>query len=140
MQRTFQKHLEQIDVKITEDRVNTVYAMGSYFAIRGHGDMYEADTVILACGILVAKLFLGELENPGSGVSYCATCDGALYKGKSAVVIGYSKEEEKEADFLAEIAEEVTYIPMYPEAARLNNKIHIKGKCCTFTVSSRVGN
>jgi thioredoxin reductase (NADPH) len=46
-------------------------------------------------------------------VSYCATCDAALYKGKVAAVIGYSKKEEEEAKFLAEIAQKVYYIPMY---------------------------
>lgn len=125
MQAVFQKHLEQIGIEITEERVNTVYAMGDYFAIQGHENMYEAKTVILACGMSVEKPFPGELENLGRGVSYCATCDGALYKGKSAVVIGYSKEEEKEAEFLAEIADEVTYLPMYQGFSSLNDKIHV---------------
>lgn len=79
MQNSFQKHLEHMNVEIIEDRVNTVYAMGSYFTIQGHGDMYEADSVILACGMSVAKPFYGELKNLGRGVSYCATCDGAHY-------------------------------------------------------------
>lgn len=125
MQHAFQKHLEQMEITITEERVNVVYAMGSYFAIQGHEDMYEADAVILACGMSAEKPFPGELENLGRGVSYCATCDGALYRGKSAVVLGYSKEEEKEANFLAEIAKEVLYIPMYKEVSCLNDKIHI---------------
>lgn len=125
MGRAFQNHLKQMDVKIIEDRVNTVYAMGSYFAIQGHADMYEADSVILACGMSVAKPFPGELENLGRGVSYCATCDGALYKGKSTVVIGYSKEEEKEADFLVEVADEVIYLPMYQDVTTLNDKVRV---------------
>jgi thioredoxin reductase (NADPH) len=125
MQSTFQKHLDQMDVKITEDRVNTVYAMGDYFAIQGHGDMYEAETVILSCGMSVAKPFPGELENLGRGVSYCATCDAALYKGKTAVVVGYSKEEEKEAEFLAEIADKVYYLPMYKDEISLSNGIDV---------------
>ena len=125
MKISFQKHLEQMGVRITEDRVNMVYAMGSYFAIQGHGNMYEADSVILACGMSVAKPLSGELENLGKGVSYCATCDGALYRGKTAVVIGYSKEEEKEADFLAEIADKVYYLPMYQDETNLNMKIQI---------------
>lgn len=123
MQAAFQKHLEQMGIAITEDKVNTIYAMGKYFAIQGHKELYEADTVILACGMSVAKPFSGELENLGKGVSYCATCDGTLYKGKSTVVIGYSREEEKEAEFLSELADEVIYIPMYKEVGVLNKKI-----------------
>ena len=125
MQIAFQKHLEQMEIAITEDKVNTVYAMGKYFAIQGHKEMYEADTVILACGMPAAKPFPGELENLGKGVSYCATCDGILYRDKSTVVIGYSREEKKEAEFLSEIADEVTYIPMYKEVGTLNKKIKI---------------
>ena len=125
MQEAFQKHLEQMEITITEEKVNTVYAMGKYFAIQGHKEMYEADTVILACGLSAAKPFPGELENLGKGVSYCATCDGTLYKGKSTVVIGYSREEEKEAEFLSELADEVIYIPMYKEVGVLNKRIRI---------------
>ncbi len=125
MQMAFQKHLEQMEIAITEDKVNTIYAMGKYFAIQGHKEMYEADTVILACGLSAVKPFAGELDNLGRGVSYCATCDGMLYKGRSTVVIGYSKAEEKEAEFLSELAAEVIYIPMYEEVGTLNKKIRI---------------
>ena len=125
MQKAFQRHLEQMQVKITEDKVNAVYAMGKYFAIQGHQAMYEADTVILACGMSTAKPFPGDLENLGRGVSYCATCDGALYRGRRTVVIGYSRDEEKEADFLSELADEVIYIPMYQEFSPWNNKVKV---------------
>ena len=113
MQRSFLGHLDAMGVKITEDRVNTVYSMGDYFALQGHSDMYEASTVILACGLSVVNPFPGELENLGRGVSYCATCDAGIYKGKSTVVIGYSADEDKEVAFLSEMAAEVTYLPMY---------------------------
>ena len=125
MQKTFQRHLEQMQIKITEDKANAVYAMGKYFAIQGHQAMYEADTVILACGMSTAKPFPGELENLGRGVSYCATCDGALYRGRRTVVIGYSRDEEKEADFLSELADEVIYIPMYQEFSPWNDKVKV---------------
>lgn len=115
MQQAFQKHLEQVEIVITEDRVNAVYAMGDYFAIQAHKQNYEADSVILAMGLSAAKPYPGELENLGRGVSYCATCDAALYRGKTAVVVGFSEKEEKEAEFLAEIAEKVYYLPMYQQ-------------------------
>lgn len=125
MQAAFRRHLEQMNIAITEDRVNMVFAAGSYFAIQGHQEIYEADTVILACGMSVARPFPGELEYLGRGVSYCATCDGALYRGKSTVVIGYSQSDEQEAAFLAELAAEVIYIPMYPEVGSLDDRIHV---------------
>lgn len=115
MQEAFLKHLDQMEISVTEDRVNMVYPMGDYFAIQGHQDIYEATTVILACGLSVSKPIPGEIENLGKGVSYCATCDASLYRGKSAIVVAYSKESEKEAEFLAEIAQKVYYIAMYSE-------------------------
>ena len=121
MQRMFLEHLDRLDISITEDRVNAVYAMGSYFAIQGHTKNYEASAVILATGVSAVKTYPGEIENLGRGVSYCATCDAALYRGKTAAVIAFSEKEEAEAEFLAEIAEQVYYFKMY------ENECGIKG-------------
>ncbi|MBQ9561892.1 MAG: NAD(P)/FAD-dependent oxidoreductase [Lachnospiraceae bacterium] len=110
------KHIDAMGIQITEDKINAIYSMGDYFVLQGNENvMYEADAVILATGVVAGKPFPGEDENLGRGVSYCATCDAALYRGKSAVVIGYAPKEEPEAEFLAEIADKVTYIAMYPE-------------------------
>lgn len=125
LQQAFLKHLDAMELEITQDRINAVYAMGEYFGMQGHKEMYEASAVILACGMSVAKPFPGEVENLGRGVSYCATCDATFYRGKSAIVIGYSSEEEKEAEFLAEVAEHVYYLPMYDKPVTLGNEIEV---------------
>lgn len=125
MQRAFADHLKQMDIAVTRDRVNAVYAMGTYFAIQGHREMYEASTVILACGVSAASPFPGELEFLGRGVSYCATCDAALYRGRSAIVLGYSRAEEREAEFLAEVADQVYYLPMYAGDIELQGRIQV---------------
>ncbi len=125
LQAAFRKHVDEMDIEITEDRVNAVYAMGDYFAIQGHGDMYEAETVILACGLSTVKPLPGELENLGRGVSYCATCDGMLYKGKTVIVIGYSSEDELEANYLSEICQRVIYISMYEGEYKLDERIEL---------------
>ncbi len=110
--KRFREHLDLMGIAITEDRISAVYAMGDYYALQGR-EMYEASAVILAGGVVQGKPIEGEEELLGRGVSYCATCDAALYKGKDTVVIGYSAREEKEAEFLATVAARVTYIPMY---------------------------
>lgn len=125
MQTAFLGHLQQMDVSITEDRVSMVYSMGDYFAIQGREEMYESSTVILACGTAPVAALPGEEENLGQGVSTCATCDAALYRRKTAIVLAYSQEEEKEAAFLAEIADHVDYIPLYPDAFEGNDKIRV---------------
>lgn len=126
MQKRFLEHLTAMDVQITEEKINTVYSMGNYFALQGQGNMYEADSVILSCGVSAAKPFPGELENLGRGVSYCATCDANLYKEKRTIVVGYSPEEEKEADFLADVAKEVVYLKMYKESSNLSGKVIVR--------------
>ncbi len=109
----FAAHLKALQLEITEDRIHVVYGMGDYYALSGNGTVYEAGAVILATGVSSAKAYPGEEEFLGRGVSYCATCDAPLYKGKTAAVIGFSPKEEVEADFLAELAERVYYFPMY---------------------------
>lgn len=121
----FSKHLEIAGIEITEDRVSTVYDMGDFFGIQGGNEMYEASAVILATGVVTGKAIPGEDALLGSGVSYCATCDAPLYKGKDVAVIGYSKKEEEEAAFLSEVCANVTYVPMYKEATDLPDKVKV---------------
>ncbi len=125
LREAFLAHLAQMDVEITEERANCVYAMGDYFAIQGHSGMYEARAVILACGMSAAKPLPGELEYLGQGVSYCATCDGMLYRGKTVVVMGFSPEDEREANYLAEIVQKVVYISMYKGQNNLDKRVEL---------------
>ena len=120
----FREHLEAMDIPVTEDRITAVYAMGDYFALQGR-EMYEASAVILAGGVNQGKPIPGEESLLGRGVSYCATCDAALYRGKDTVVIGYSDREEKEAEFLAGVATKVTYIPMYPGETHMSSGVQV---------------
>ena len=113
MAEAFKAHLDSMGIVITEDRISAVYLMGDYYALQGAEVMYEASTVILASGVSTAKALPGEDEYLGQGVSYCATCDAPLYRGKKTAVIGYNEKEESEARFLSEICAEVLYFPMY---------------------------
>ncbi len=116
--KALKDHLDQMGIGITEDQVTQVYAMGDYFGLqtaKHQMDMLEAEAVILASGVVQGKLLPGEEELLGNGLSYCATCDAPLYKNKTVAVIGYSKKEEEEAEFLGEVAARVIYIPVYQE-------------------------
>ena len=125
MAKAFLNHAKEMGVEITEDKVNAVYSMGSYFAIQCHGGDYEASSVIIAAGMSAMKPFPGEMENLGRGVSYCATCDAALYKGKTAIILAYSAEDEEEAEFLAERADKVYYLPQYDYSGSLGGNIEV---------------
>ncbi len=113
MQQAFLQHIGQMDITITEKKVNTIYPMGDFFGIQMGMEMAQADAVILATGVTADKPYPGENELLGKGVSYCATCDAPLYRGRTVAVIGFGPKEEEEAAFLAEVAEKVYYFPMY---------------------------
>ncbi len=105
-------HLDNVGVEITDKQVGAVYTMGDYFALQCGEEMLEATSVIVATGIVQAKPLDGEDRLLGRGVSYCATCDARLYKGKAVAVLGYSSDSPEEAEFLSEIVDSVLYIPM----------------------------
>jgi len=125
MAKAFLNHAKSMGVEITENKVNAVYSMGQYFAIQCHNGDYEASSVIIAAGLTAMKPFPGEMEFLGRGVSYCATCDAALYKGKSAIIVAYSENDEEEAEFLAERAEKVYYLPQYDYKGSLGGNIEV---------------
>ena len=122
----FKDHLDKLGIEITEDKITAVYSMGDYFALQNSkNEFYEARTIILATGVMQGKLYPGEEEFLGRGVSYCATCDAPLYHGKTAVVVGSSEKEEEEADFLAEVADKVFYIPTYQGDIQVKDSIEV---------------
>lgn len=131
MAAAFQKQLDEMGIEITEQKVTSVYAMGDFFGLQlSNGEMAEADSVILASGVVAGKPYPGEEQFLGRGVSYCATCDAPLYRNKTVAVIGGSAEEEAEADFLGEVCEKVYYLPLYkgePQFSHENIEI-ISGK------------
>lgn len=125
LQSAFQNHLVEMGIEITEKKVTNIYPMGDYFAVMANNEVYETEAIILASGMQAGKLLEGEEQFLGRGVSYCATCDGALYRGKTVTVIGYDKKEEEEVDFLAELAEKVYYIPLYKEPTQVADSVEI---------------
>ena len=125
MAAAFRSQLEAMGIRITEGRVGAVYAMGDYFALQIGEEMPEAKAVILATGVVTAKPLPGEKEMLGRGVSYCATCDAPLYRGKETIVVGFSPREEAEAAFLSEVCSKVTYFPVYNEETNLPEKVAV---------------
>ena len=123
MANVFQQQLDELGISITEEKVSNVYAMGDYFALQlNNSEMVEATSVILAIGVVAGKPYTGEENVLGRGVSYCATCDAPLYKGKVVAVVAGSQEEEAEVDFLGEVCEKVYYFPQYKDDPQLNGK------------------
>jgi thioredoxin reductase (NADPH) len=91
--------------------VEAIRAHGLDFVITADGEEYPAHSVILATGAVPRKLGIpGEADYTGRGVSWCATCDGALYRDKVVSVIGGGDAAVEEAMFLTKFAREVHLI------------------------------
>ena len=79
-------------------------------AVFGNMGVYEARSIIVATGSMGrSNLIKGEAELLGRGVSYCAVCDAAFFKGKDVAVIGKSDEAVDEALYLARFARTVHF-------------------------------
>ena len=109
MAAAFRTQLEESGAELIAGRALSVVPMGGSFGVAVANDFYESRAVILAVGITRERLYPGEAEFLGRGVSYCATCDGMLYRGKRAAVIGLAADAPEEADFLREIGCDVHY-------------------------------
>ena len=109
-----QMQLSQAEIEVKEEKVAGVYALKDGFTVLTQdGAQYQSRAVILACGVESIKQIEGEETFVGRGVSYCATCDGFLYKGKTIAVVCTTKRLEHEIGYLADFAEKVYLIPMY---------------------------
>lgn len=125
MMDRFHKHAEAVGIKLNEGRVFQIMQTGGHFVINFENEFYEAKTVILAVGISKGAKLKGEDEYLGLGVSYCATCDGMLYRGKDVVIVGETEEADGDASFLAEICGKVYYLPKHGTPHNLSDKIEI---------------
>ena len=106
--------LQSEGINVIAEKVVGVYAMKDKFILStAGGKMYESKAVVMATGVENIKPIEGEEEFLGRGVSYCATCDGMLYKGKTIAVMCTTKALEHEVEYLANLAAKVYFIPLY---------------------------
>jgi len=104
--------------------VHQVIHMGGTFALSLGADFVEARKLILCTGAKQPELLPGEERLLGRGVSYCGTCDGMLYRGKSIAVIGEGPEAVSEANFLMSLCAAVAYFGKPDEA--LDPRIEVR--------------
>lgn len=122
----YEEHMRSAGILPFIKTIDHIYAMGDYYALTCGDEMWEAKSVILATGVSAQKPLKGEEELIGRGVSYCATCDGMLYKGGHVIVIGYDESAREEAEYLSTLAS-VTYFPVTKDAKDAENTQIIRG-------------
>ncbi len=116
MAAAFSAQAREMGLEITEKRVTGVYLTGDFYTVLCDREQFEAKTVILATGVESVKPVKGELEFVGRGVSYCATCDGFLYKGKTVAIVCTSKSLEHEIEYLSTLVKKAYVFPIYKDA------------------------
>jgi len=96
----FDRQIRENATDVIEGRALNVMPMDALFGVAVGNDFYMGRSLIIAAGITRENLYPGESEYLGRGVSYCATCDGMLYRGKTVAVVGGGEEARHDADFL----------------------------------------
>lgn len=112
----FQDHLEEFDTELKLEEVTEINKKDSHFLVETQSDELQAKAVIIATGADPRPLEVsGEKEFIGQGVSYCAICDGPVYKGEKVVVAGGGDAGFESALFLSQYVEQVTILEYLPE-------------------------
>lgn len=109
---SFKQHALDLDVSFAEGAVEKIVPKDGKWSLHMEsGEDIETKTVLLATGATHRKLGVpGEETFAGVGVSYCATCDGAFFQGKSVAVVGGGDVALEDALYLANICEHVYLI------------------------------
>jgi thioredoxin reductase (NADPH) len=106
-------HAKEFGAEIRQENVESISRRedGWFEVVTSLGNVYEAPAVIITAGGTPNKLNVpGELEYAGRGVSYCAVCDGAFFKGETLAVVGGGDAAVEEADYLTRFASKVYVI------------------------------
>ena len=118
---TFKKHAVDMGVEFCPERVLNAFNTGSSWMISAGSEVYEAYALVFGGGITRGKTYPGEESYLGRGVSYCATCDGMLYRGKEVAVVGFSEADREEAEYLEGIGCKVHWF-MRPKSLEIQGE------------------
>lgn len=132
------EHLDSMGIEITEERITGIYNMKGKFTLLANRKMFEARSVILCLGAETIKPLPNERELLGRGVSYCATCDGMLYKDKKIAVFCDNADGEEEVEYLSDLASEVYYSHKFTSKIDKANVTHLKSRITAVIGDSKV--
>ncbi|MBQ3214397.1 MAG: thioredoxin-disulfide reductase [Clostridia bacterium] len=105
------EHTQSLNIEFAWDEVKKVKVEGDIKEVECYQSSYKAKTLILGFGASVRKLNLdNEKAFIGKGISYCATCDGNLFKGKTVAIVGGGNTALEDCFYLSNLAEKVYLI------------------------------
>ncbi len=123
LNENFKAHGKALDLTVTERLVTNIIYDGKHFTLLAENEMYNAESVLLAPGVMNGKKLEGEAEFTGRGVSYCATCDGMFFKGKRIAVYCEDSSFASEVSYLAGVAEKVFLFSPDPNLLVLESNV-----------------
>ena len=113
MLEAFHEHAVNMGAEFVVGKAISLMAWNGFMVTVG-SQVYEGKALILAPGVVRQAKYPGEEEYLGRGVSYCATCDGMLYRGRQVMVVGRSADAPQEANYLKSLGCQVTYVSPQP--------------------------
>jgi thioredoxin reductase (NADPH) len=123
LNEAFRAQIRQQELTITDAMVNSILPYGDGYALMAGSEFYEATTLILATGVNAVGVLPGEAALLGRGVSYCATCDGGLYRDKTIAVLCDHPRFAHEIDYLAKLAQKVYLFSRSEELGELGDHV-----------------
>ena len=109
------RHAGELGAEFVVGKVLSLLAWEG-FSLTVGSQVYQGKALVLAPGVVRAAKYPGEGEYLGRGVSYCATCDGMLYRNKPVIVVGLSPDAPQEANYLRGLGCQVVYTsPQRPQ-------------------------
>ena len=118
MLEEFHRHALKLGTEFVVGRGLSLLAWNG-FSITVGAQVYQGQSLILAPGVVRSAKYPGEAEYLGRGVSYCATCDGMLYRNKPVTVVGLTPDAPQEANYLNSLGCQVTYVsPHRPQGLK----------------------
>lgn len=117
------KQLIDLNIDILIEKVIDVKKENDIIIVKTNKGEYQSKTLLIACGRVEKSLNIeNESKLIGKGISYCAECDGSLYKDKIVSVVGNSSSSIEETIYLSNIASKVYYINYSNEEININKE------------------
>lgn len=124
------EHLLELGVEVFYEAVTSVLVEGDLKIVKADQNVYQTKSVLFATGAIPRRLGVkGEDQFASNGISWCAICDGPLYKDKDVVVIGGGNSAVEESLFLSNIVKHITlvqnlgHLTADPKAVNLLKKV-----------------
>lgn len=139
MKETLMEQVCLWKIPVCKSKVSNIIKRKKGFFFSTESEDYYAKSLIISAGVNITKELEGESEYLGKGVSYCATCDGSLYRGRKIAVINKCLDMDHEVVYLAQMADSVYFDNKTNTSASLpSNVVELKASVLRILGDNKV--